>query len=116
MADHKDPERVDTGRPGGLTSWTNADARGERHQRMEAVRQKSPASDIRWAEDLGFGTDPSAWTPQQDGRSRNFAWERHAFRIANHQEGHHDQASKARQQSCMAAPPHGSLVPAGQSL
>jgi hypothetical protein len=65
MADRKDPERVDTGRLGGLTSWTNADARGERHQRMEAVRQKSPASDIKWAEDLGFGADPSRWTPQQ---------------------------------------------------
>jgi hypothetical protein len=66
MADRsKDPERVATGRLGGLTSWTNNDVRGDRGQRMEAVRQKSPASDIRWAEDFGFGTDPSAWTAEQ---------------------------------------------------
>jgi integrase len=26
-----DPERVNTGSLGGLTSWANADARGERH-------------------------------------------------------------------------------------
>jgi hypothetical protein len=65
MTDRKDPERVDTGRLGGLTSWINTDAKGERHQRMEAARQNSPASDIKWARDLGYGTDPSAWTAEQ---------------------------------------------------
>jgi hypothetical protein len=61
-----DPERVDTGRLGGLTSWTYSDAKGERHQRMEAVRQNAPASDDYWARDLGFirGLD-GEWTPQQ---------------------------------------------------
>jgi hypothetical protein len=65
MADHKDPERVDTGRIGGLTSWENADAKGVRHQRMEHVRASSPAADAKWAKDLGFGTDPSRWTAEQ---------------------------------------------------
>jgi hypothetical protein len=62
MPKSKDPERVDTGRLGGLTSWTHADAKGERHQRMQAVRQNSPASDAKWARDLGYGTDSSTWT------------------------------------------------------
>jgi hypothetical protein len=62
MPKNKDPERVDTGRLGGLTSWTHADAKGERHQRMQAVRQNSPAFDAKWARDLGYGTDSSTWT------------------------------------------------------
>jgi hypothetical protein len=67
MPDHNnpDPERVATGRLGGLTSWTNADRDGNRHQRMEHVRAGSPASDVKWASDLGYGTDPSAWTAEQ---------------------------------------------------
>jgi hypothetical protein len=53
-----DPERVNTGSLGGLTSWANADARGERHQRMEAVRQNSPAADGYWERKLRFSRGP----------------------------------------------------------
>jgi hypothetical protein len=60
MPDHNnpDPERVDTGRLGGLTSWVNADFRGERHQRMEHVRSNSPAADGYWERKLGFTRGP----------------------------------------------------------
>jgi hypothetical protein len=61
-----DPTRVDTGRHGGLTSWVNTDAKGQRHQRMQAVRANSPASDTYWAKDLGFTAGPDGeWTAQQ---------------------------------------------------
>jgi len=65
MADHKDPERVDTGRLGGLTSWTNADARGERHQRMEAVLQSPPLPTLD-----GLRTSDSAPIPARGHPNR----------------------------------------------
>lgn len=50
----KDPERVRTGRHGGLTSWANTDADGQRHERMAKVRENSPAGNTYWAKKLGF--------------------------------------------------------------
>jgi hypothetical protein len=61
----KNPEHVETGRLGGLTAATNADRRGERHQRMEHVRANSPSSDAYYAKQLGFGLDPEQWTAGQ---------------------------------------------------
>jgi hypothetical protein len=58
-----DSERVRTGREGGLTSWANTTAAGERHQRMAAVRANSPASDDYWMQRLGH--DPAALTAEQ---------------------------------------------------
>ncbi|WP_165691570.1 hypothetical protein [Mycobacterium numidiamassiliense] len=66
MQDRKNPERVQTGRLGGLTGWANMDARGQRHQRMAEVRDKSPASDNYWVLKVGF--DPDALT--KDHRSQ----------------------------------------------
>lgn len=63
MPDGKDPERKRTGGQGGLQSWANTDARGERYERMARVRDKSPASDTYWARKLGF--DPEDLTPKQ---------------------------------------------------
>lgn len=54
MPNHKNPERVRTGRHGGLTSWANTDANGQRQQRMAQVRENSPAGDLFWAKKLGF--------------------------------------------------------------
>jgi hypothetical protein len=59
----KDPERVRTGRQGGLQGWTNTDADGQRYERMARVRENSPASDTYWAAKLGF--DNTALTPEQ---------------------------------------------------
>ena len=55
----KDPERIRTGREGGLTGWANTDERGQRHQRMEAVRNNSPASDGYWYAKLGLTPGPA---------------------------------------------------------
>jgi hypothetical protein len=56
-----DPERVRTGRLGGLTTWSQTP---DRYARMAHVRENSPASDSYWARKLGFAnpTDP---TPEQ---------------------------------------------------
>jgi hypothetical protein len=49
--DSKDPERVRTGRHGGLAGWANTQ---DRHVRMEHVRENSPANDGYYARQLGF--------------------------------------------------------------
>jgi hypothetical protein len=55
------PERIRTGREGGLTGWLNTDQRGQRQQRMEVVGSSSPASDDFWYQKLKF-------TPGADGK------------------------------------------------
>ena len=63
MPPGKDPERRRTGSHGGLQSWVNTDARGDRYERMARVRENSPAGDTHWARKLGF--DPERLTPEQ---------------------------------------------------